>query len=190
MLIQNDLANAENCVVVLRDERKDFGRTQGATEVPQFLKNTIAVLQNNPETQGTNSSVARAFGISSQEVSLIKRARLPDSKDEFGRDVQNPDSQTNREIKSAVATNLESARETAAARLLDCLKSVTPERISLLPKLTDTMMVANGLAKIIESTSPKTDLGRDADARFVFIVPENRKVVRDYEVVEVEQTLD
>lgn len=190
MLIQDSLGTYEDFRVVLNDERKDYGRTTGSTEIPQFLKNTIAILANDPEKKETNKDLAKSFGISSQEVSLIKRAALPDSKDDFGRDKKNPYSKTNTEIKTAVAGHLETVREIAAKRLLDCLGTVTQERIEKIPKLTDTMTVANGLAQIIEKTAPKTEIGREGDARFVFIVPETRKLVRDYEVVEVEQPLE
>ena len=187
MLIVNDLpSERQDFTVELADERKDYGRTQGASGIPPFLRNTIAIAAHEDKT----SNVARAFGISPQEVSLIKHARLPDSKDEYGRDRQNPNSVANTEIKRVVKTHLEQARDIAAERLLDCLQSVTPERVKLLPKLTETMMVAESMARIIERTAPKTEIGREGDAKFVFIVPEHRRTVADYKVVEVEQPLD
>lgn len=187
MLISSDLpAEKQDYTVELTDDRKEYGRTPGATGIPQFLRNTIAIAAH----EDSRTNVAKAFSISPQEVSLIKHAKLPDSKDEFGKDRQNPDSEANTEIRSAVKSHLESARDIAASRLLDCLNSVTPERIKLLPKLHETMQVAESMSRIIERTTPKVEAGRENDAKFIFIVPETRRPVTDYKVIEVEQPLE
>jgi len=193
MLIQNELAADRDLreipeieSVVLEDDRKDYGRTPGANNIPQFLRNTIAIAA----TKDTNKNVARAFGVSAQEVSLLKNAKLPDSKDDHGKDKVNPHSTANEALREATGKDLERVRSEATSKLLMALDSITKERVNMMPKLTEVASFAESMSRIIERTSGRDGGGLSGEAKFVFIVPESRKVVADYKVIEVENSLD
>lgn len=172
--------------VRLEDSRKNYGRTEGAANIPPFLRNTIAVAAHHD----TNKNVARAFGISSQEVSLLKNAKIPDSKDEFGKDKVNPHSDINVGLRDAVEKDLLDVRQIATKNLLAALKSMTPERIQGVAKLNDIAHFADSMSRIVERTLPKSDAAGAADAKFIFIIPENRKAITDYPVIEIENSLE
>lgn len=172
--------------VVLEDSRKDYGRTEGSTNIPPFLRNTIAVAAHHD----SNKNVARAFGISKQEVSLLKNAKVPDSKDEFGKDRINPNSRINVDLREAVEKDLLDVRQIATKNLLTALKTMTPERIGAVAKLNDVAHFADSMSRIVERTLPKTDSAERSEAKFVFIIPENRKMLSDYPVIEIANSLE
>lgn len=171
--------------VVLEDSRKDYGRTEGANNIPAFLRNTIAVAAH----RDSNKNVARAFGISKQEVSLIKNAKVPDGKDEYGKDRVNPNSEINQGIKEAVESDLLQVRVIATKKLLLALGNMTDDRIKLIPKMSEVAHVADTLSRIVERTIPKVDPAAAEAAKFIFIIPENRRSMSDYEIVTVDQPL-
>jgi hypothetical protein len=174
--------------VELKDDRLNPGRTDGSNNIPQFLRNTIAVAAQHDK----NKNVARAFGVSAQEVSLLKNAKLPQSKDEFGRDVIDVNSPANTALREAVGDALAIVRQEATAKLLLSLRSITSERIAAIPKLSEVAHFAESMSRIIERAQPKTkdDGGIEKDVKFVFIVPETRKQLSDYKIIDVEQPLD
>ena len=113
----------------------------------------------------------------------------PDGKDDFGRDRVNPRSDINLGIKEAVEKDLLEVRSIATSKLLLALNSISDDRIKLLPKLTETVHVADTLSRIVERTIPKVDPAAAESAKFVFIIPEHRRSMQDYEIITVDQPL-
>jgi hypothetical protein len=165
--------------VKLEDERKDYGRTNGANNIPPFLRQTIAITAHHD----TNKNVAKAFGVSPQEVSLLKNANLPDGKDEFGKDIKNKNSAENLAIKDAIETDLSKIRREATDKLMLSLGLLTQDKLSSITRVKDLAVVAETMSKIVDRTGPRSE--NTGDARIVFMVPRETKKLEDYNVIEV-----
>lgn len=145
------------------------GRTEGATQIPDFLRPIIGastLLSGYKSTQ-------EAFGVKST-ASLHAMAHGKTSP--YGPEVP--------ELKSKVDALVGNAQEKAAEKLLSALGLLTPEKLENV-KAKDLSSIAADMSRIIEKTTPKQ--AGTAGTQILIYAPKQQVTEEKYEVIEVKQ---
>jgi hypothetical protein len=157
----------ETEVTLVIEEKAPIGRGEGNTNIPDFMRKTIASLANEPGVKG--KEIAHSFAVSNSVVSQAKHGRISHDN-------------TDAELKSIVKTKQEKIQDAALEATLHALNLCSVEDIGLLGA-KDKMDVAMKASKVYDNLKSKTEVN-DNRVQFVIMSPPVREHVH-YETIDV-----
>jgi predicted transcriptional regulator len=169
--VEARLNSDKNLVVVL--EKKNGGRTAGATNIPASVRELIAITAN--KTNGTQKEIAEEFGVDPSSVSEIKKGLVGGRLDGHLAEVG----------KNAAQQKEDDAHSSALDALLTTISVLQPKLVDPEIKATDLSKIASNMAKVASSLKPKESGPSTFNNTQVILMRPQQKTLNKYDFVEV-----
>lgn len=153
-------------------EKRKQGRSQGATDVPESVRDLIAITAN--KSKGTHQEVADVFNIGRSAVSKYSKGLVGDRLD---RDLQSV-------AKQSRSDREEEAHQSALDVLMTTMKQIQPKLLDPDNKLKDLAIVASSMSKVANNMRNVDKEEKTINnTQVILFAPPNKKL-NQYDFVE------
>lgn len=145
--------------------KKNGGRTAGATQIPDCVRDLIAI------TDGRGKDIGEAFEVDDSSVSEIKKGLVGGSLDK------------NLQVVGRKASREDNAHEAALDVLMTSLSALQPKLVDPDLKAKDLSRIASDMSNIVGKIRGEDRAGVTNNTQVILIAPPQRKLEK-YEVIE------
>lgn len=171
-LEKSEISDVQNLVDLQIRPLHNGGRREGDLEIPDFLKNIIADITNDPTDSSSRKEIAEQFNVSEQTVTT------------FSQGLKNP-KEPDEKLQNVIDKKRESVHESSVQVLEEALALVGPKMKAEGDKLKarDVMAIAKDASAVIRNTS-KENRGNSGGQSVIIYAPSQRPI-DTYRVIEV-----